>query len=189
MQDISLHLLDIIENSVRAGSKNIQIRIIKDANANFLRIIVSDDGIGMDSITIEKAQDPFFTSKTERKKKVGLGIPLLKQNAELCNGSFQMSSEPGKGTVLTAEFQLDHIDRMPLGDLKETLLSAIVGHPEVNFSIILTSLDKDKEKSFHFETAPIKEELGDIPLTYPDVIKYLKQSLNEGIQITNMEDV
>lgn len=69
MQDISLHLLDIIENSVRAGSKNIQIRIIKDANANFLRIIVSDDGIGMDSITIEKAQDPFFTSKTERKKR------------------------------------------------------------------------------------------------------------------------
>jgi len=69
MQDISLHLLDIIENSVRAGSKNIQIRIIKDANANFLRIIVSDDGIGMDPITIEKAQDPFFTSKTERKKK------------------------------------------------------------------------------------------------------------------------
>jgi len=73
MQDISLHLLDIIENSVRAGSKNIQIRIIKDANANFLRIIVSDDGIGMDSITIEKAQDPFFyqQNRTEKKGRAG----------------------------------------------------------------------------------------------------------------------
>ncbi|HOQ83297.1 MAG: sensor histidine kinase [Candidatus Syntrophosphaera sp.] len=189
MQDISLHLLDIIENSVRANAKNIQIRVIKDSNTNYLRLIVSDDGIGMDPDTLVKAQDPFFTSKTEREKKVGLGIPLLKQNAELCNGSFLITSEPGKGTVLSAEFQLDHIDRMPLGNLKETLLSAIVGHPEVNFSIILTALDKDKEKSFHFETAPIKEELGDIPLTYPDVIKYLEQSLNEGIQITNMEDV
>ncbi|HQH47377.1 MAG TPA: ATP-binding protein, partial [Candidatus Syntrophosphaera thermopropionivorans] len=185
MQDISLHLLDIIENSVRANAKNIQIRVIKDSNTNYLRLIVSDDGIGMDPDTLVKAQDPFFTSKTEREKKVGLGIPLLKQNAELCNGSFLITSEPGKGTVLSAEFQLDHIDRMPLGNLKETLLSAIVGHPEVNFSIILTALDKDKEKSFHFETAPIKEELGDIPLTYPDVIKYLEQSLNEGIQITN----
>ncbi len=189
MQDISLHMLDIIENSVRAEARNIKVRVINNVGTNRLRIIVEDDGSGMDQETLEMAQTPFYTSKDGREKKVGLGIPLFKQNAEMSNGCFKMASEAGFGTVLTAEFQLDHIDRMPLGNLKATLLGAIVGHPEVDFSIILTYREKAKEQSFHFETAAIKEELGDIPLTYPDVIEYIDQSLNEGIQNTNMEDV
>lgn len=189
MQDISLHLLDIIENSVRAEARNIKVRVIADTQKNRLRLIVEDDGVGMDTHTVEKAQDPFYTSKLEREKKVGLGIPLFKQNAELSNGCFKMASEPGFGTVLTVDFELDHIDRMPLGNLKDTLLGAIVGHPEVDFYINLTHSDRGKEQSFHFDTAAIKEELGDIPLTYPDVIEYIDQSLNEGIQNTNMEDV
>ena len=189
MQDISLHLLDIIENSVRAKAKNIKIRIICDVQDNILRLIVEDDGVGMDSQTLAKAQSPFYTSKEEREKKVGLGIPLVKQNAEATNGSFKMTSEPGFGTVLTVDFQLDHIDRMPLGNLKDTLLGAIIGHPEVDFTIKLISHERGVEKSFYFDTAAIKEELGNIPLTYPDVIEYIDQSLLEGIQNTNMEDV
>ncbi|MBP7194484.1 MAG: ATP-binding protein [Candidatus Cloacimonetes bacterium] len=189
MQDISLHLLDIIENSVRAEARNIKVRVITDAQKNRLRLIVEDDGVGMDTHTVEKAQDPFYTSKLEREKKVGLGIPLFKQNAELSNGCFKMASEPGFGTVLTVDFELDHIDRMPLGNLKDTLLGAIIGHPEVDFYINLIHCERGKEQSFHFDTAAIKEELGDIPLTYPDVIEYIDQSLFEGIQNTNMEDV
>jgi anti-sigma regulatory factor (Ser/Thr protein kinase) len=189
MQDISLHLLDIIENSVRAQARHVKIRVMNLSAENRLRIIVEDDGTGMDTETLAMAQDPFYTSKGERVKKVGLGIPLFKQNAELSNGSFQMASEPGFGTVLTVDFELDHIDRMPLGNLKATLLGAIVGHPEVDFSVILYYCDLAREQSFHFETAAIKEELGDIPLTYPDVIEYIDQSLNEGIQNTNMENV
>lgn len=189
MQDISLHLLDIIENSVRAQARNIKIRVIQNREENHLRIIVEDDGVGMDSETLEMAQNPFFTSKEEREKKVGLGIPLFKQNAELTNGCFNIASEPGFGTVLTVDFQLDHIDRMPLGNLKDTLLGAIIGHPEVDFFIHLIYRDRGMEQSFHFDTQAIKEELGDIPLTYPDVIEYIDQSLNEGILNTNMEDV
>ncbi len=189
MQDISLHLLDIIENSVRAQSALIKVRVILSPAENKLRIIVEDDGTGMDSDTLLQAQNPFYTSKAEREKKVGLGIPLFRQNAELTNGSFHMTSEPGFGTVLTVDFDLDHIDRMPLGNLKATLLGSIIGHPEVDFSIMLMYRERGKEQSFHFETAAIKEELGDIPLTYPDVIEYIDQSLNEGIQNTNMEDV
>ena len=189
MQDISLHLLDIIENSVRAEAKNIKIRIIRNVQDNILRFIVEDDGTGMDSQTLKKAEDPFYTSKMEREKKVGLGIPLVKQNAEAANGSFTITSEPGFGTVLTVDFQLDHIDRMPLGNLKDTLLGAIIGHPEVDFTIKLSSYENGIEKSFYFDTTAIKEELGDIPLTYPDVIEYINQSLLEGIQNTNMEDV
>jgi len=189
MQDISLHLLDIIENSVRAEAHQIKIRIIQDVLAETLRCIIEDDGIGMDARTLEDAQNPFYSSKVERVKKVGLGIPLFKQNAEACGGEFQMTSEPGFGTVLRADFALGHIDRMPLGDLKSTLLGAIVGHQEIDFSINLIYKERGKEQSFHFDTAAIKEELGDIPLTYPDVIEYIEQSLSEGIQNTNMEEV
>jgi len=96
-----------------------------------------------------------------------------------------MTSAPGFVTVLTVDFQLDHIDRMPLGNLKDTLLGVIIGHPEVDFSIKLISHEQGVEKSFYFETAAIKEELGNIPLTYPDVIEYIDKSL----QNTNMEDV
>jgi len=189
MQDISLHLLDIIENSVRAGAKTIRIRVINDEIANLLRFIIEDDGCGMDSDTLQMAQDPFFTSKAEREKKVGLGIPLFKQNAELSNGHFTLTSEPGLGTVIRADFENNNIDRLPLGSLKDTLLGAIVGHQEVNFFVNLISKNKGKEQSFHFDTEVIKEELGDIPLTYPDVIDYIEHSLIEGIQNTNMENV
>jgi len=189
MQDISLHLLDIIENSVRAGARRIRIRIINNTQDNYLRLIVEDDGCGMDNETLMQAQNPFYTTKEDRIKKVGLGIPLFKQNAELCNGSFDLTSQPGLGTVLTAEFQTDHIDRMPLGSLEDTLLGAIIGHQDVDFYINLISCDKGKQQSFHFDTEVIKSELGDIPLTYPDVIEYIQQSIKEGIQHTNMEDV
>mgnify|MGYP000935037120 CR=1 FL=1 len=189
MQDISLHLLDVIENSVRAEAKNVKVRVINNVLKNRLRIIVEDDGTGMDSHTLEMAQDPFYTSKVERVKKVGLGIPLFKQNAELVGGAFNMASEPGFGTVLTVDFALDHIDRMPLGNLKDTLLGAIIGHPEVDFFIHLLYRDKGVEQCFHFDTSAIKEELGGIPLTYPDVIEYIDQALFEGIQNTNMEAV
>ncbi len=189
MQDISLHLLDIIENSVRADARHIKVRVIHDVPENLLRLIVEDDGCGMDSHTVEMAQNPFYTSKLEREKKVGLGIPLFKQNAEQCNGTFKMASEPGFGTVMTVDFQLDHIDRMPLGNLKDTLLGAIIGHQEIDFYVNLIYQNRCVQQSFLFDTAAIKEELGDIPLTYPDVIEYIDQSLYEGIQNTNMEDV
>ncbi|MDD2331353.1 MAG: ATP-binding protein [Candidatus Cloacimonetes bacterium] len=189
MQDISLHLLDIIENSVRAEAKLVKIRIINDASENLLRLIIEDDGIGMDAATLDEAQNPFYTSKVERVKKVGLGIPLFKQNAELSGGEFNITSEPGYGTVLRADFELDHIDRMPLGNLKDTLLGSIIGHQEVDYAINLIFRERGMEQTFHFDAAAIKEELGEIPLTYPDVIEYIEQSLIEGIQNTNMEDV
>lgn len=100
-----------------------------------------------------------------------------------------MASEPGFGTVLTVDLVLDHIDRMPLGNLKDTLLGVIIGHPDIDFFIQLIYRDRSVEHCFHFDTKVIREELGDIPLTYPDVIEYIDQSLYEGIQNTNMEDV
>ena len=189
MQDISLHLLDIIENSVRAKARNIWITILIQHSDNLLRIIVKDDGSGMDYDTLQAAQNPFYTTKTERIKKVGLGIPLFKENAERCDGSFIIESLIGKGTTITADFAYDHIDRMPLGSITDTILTSIMGHnqTDIHLDLLNQKLDTDALE-FKFSTALVKQELGDIPLTYPDVITFLNEMLNEGINNTDMEE-
>lgn len=190
MQDISLHLLDIIENSVRAKARNIWISIRIEVFRNKLELMILDDGSGMDAETLENAQNPFYTTKLEREKKVGLGIPLFKQNAEMCNGSFFMKSEPGVGTELKAIFELSHVDRMPLGKIGDTMLGCIIGHPEADFHLKLERLMISGEvHEFEFSTAEVKKELGDIPITYPDVIMYVDSAINEGIKNTKMEEI
>jgi|SRR5690554_1301696 signal transduction histidine kinase len=182
MEDISLHLLDIIENSARAESSLVQISIEINKKENSLKIRVEDDGHGMDEDMLINSQNPFFTTKTDRVKKVGLGIPLFKQNAELCDGSFEMTSELNKGTVITAEFRLDHIDRMPLGDIGDTIVAAIFGHQETDFRLTLKAVDEnDERREFSFDTEEIKQELGDVPLSHPEVTSFIRSYLNEGI--------
>ncbi|RPI30832.1 MAG: ATP-binding protein, partial [Chloroflexota bacterium] len=111
MREIALHLLDIAENSVAAGAKNIAISVCEDLTSDRLRASVSDDGKGMDADLVARVTDPFVTSRTTRK--VGLGIPLFKAAAEACNGCLDIVSQPGKGTCIEVEFQHSHIDRMP----------------------------------------------------------------------------
>lgn len=189
MQDISLHLLDIIENSVRAKAENIRIQIIIEVLRNKLIILVKDDGLGMDNITLKKAQDPFYTTKSERVKKIGLGIPLFKQNAEMCNGRFNMSSIPGEGTDLIAEFQFDHVDRLPLGNIEDTMLTLIVGHQDVDFHIkLIRKMISGDDLSYDLSTIELKKELGDIPLSYPDVIQFIEKDIKQGIIKTKMEE-
>ncbi|MCB5251304.1 MAG: sensor histidine kinase [Candidatus Cloacimonadales bacterium] len=189
MQDLSLHLMDIIENSARAQCGLICITIGIDEVKNIMSFEVVDDGVGMDEETLYSAQNPFYTSKSERKKKIGLGIPLFKENAERCNGVFKMESTLNKGTRLYAEFEYNHIDRMPLGTINDTLLSSIIGHSELDFFIKVFHIFKDKQtKEFTLDTKEIKSELGDIPITWPDVIMYLKDTINEGIKNIELEE-
>lgn len=189
MQDLSLHILDIVENSVRAQARNIWINVELNIMRNRLIIRIKDDGTGMDQAALEKAHDPFYTTKTERVRKVGLGIPLFKQNAENSQGNFQISSEPGQGTEIMAEFRYDHIDRMPLGRISDTLLAGIIGHPDTDFIIHLKRIKLDGEiLEFQFSTREIKAVLGDVPLTYPDVIDYLQDIIQSGIKKIKMEE-
>jgi signal transduction histidine kinase len=103
VRELTLHLLDIAENSIAAGAKTIKISVIEDTQKDILRLSVEDDGKGMDAETVQKVVDPFVTSRTTRK--VGLGIPLLKEAAEACNGWLKISSEPGKGTKVDVQIQ------------------------------------------------------------------------------------
>lgn len=132
MEDISLHILDIAENSIRAKAKTVNIILIEDKKNNLLTLTIEDDGEGMDDKTKEYALNPFFTTKNG--KKVGLGLAFLSQSAEEAEGGMKIESEPGKGTKITAAFKLGHIDRKPFGNLNESIKCLKTTHPEVNIT-------------------------------------------------------
>lgn len=175
MRELSLHLLDIAENSISAGASRIVISVREDLAADELWIEVSDNGKGMTPEMVQQVIDPFVTSRTTRK--VGLGIPLFKQAAESCNGWFEIKSEPGVGTKVTARFQHSHIDRMPLGNLEDTLLSLFLGTPEVNWVFEY----QYNQKCFTFDDTEFKEALGDLSLSDFRVIEFLSSILKDGI--------
>jgi hypothetical protein len=198
MRELALHILDIVENSVSAQAQNITICVQEDYVTDRLSISVQDDGKGMDAETVAGVIDPFVTSRTTRK--VGLGIPLLKAAAEMCDGSLAINSKPGSGTLVSVDFQLSHIDRMPLGDLADTFLSLLVAHPETHWvfsyrvippqdlqdsdmnSINFDLVELDTVKEFYLDDQPIKETLEDIPLCDPTVLAYLRDVFQNGIR-------
>lgn len=176
MRELALHLLDIAENSVSAKADTIWINVEEDHSADRLSLSVEDNGVGMSAEMVARVTDPFVTSRTTRK--VGLGIPLLKAAAEACNGGLTIQSTPGKGTCVKVEFQHSHIDRMPLGDLTSTILTLVIGSPEVHW-IFQYVVDGE---TFEFDNQPVKEALGDLPLTDPAVLKYLRNTLETGLK-------
>jgi len=178
LRELSLHLLDIAENSIAAGARNIHIKIIEETRTDLLQMSVEDDGRGMDAETAVKVVDPFVTSRTTRN--VGLGIPLLKEAAELCNGDLTIQSQPGVGTILEVHFQHSHIDRMPLGNLTVTILSLVVANPQVHW-IFEYQVD---DQIFTFDDAPIKLELDGVALTEPWVLSCLRGMLETGVRET-----
>lgn len=182
MREIALHLLDLAENSVSAGARTVEITICEDQRVDRLSASIADDGRGMDAETVKKVTDPFYTSRTTRK--VGLGIPLLKGAAEECNGGLNITSQPGAGTHIEVNFQLSHIDRMPLGNLASTFLTLTVAHPDTHWIFRYTARGSTKEDTFEFDDRPVKETLDGLPLTHPDVLTYLRQSLEEGLRET-----
>lgn len=180
MRELALHLLDIAHNSVSANARNITITVSEDSIADRLRLLVQDDGKGMDAETLQRVVDPFVTSRTTRN--VGLGIPLLKAAAEACDGWLEINSQVGVGTQLEVEFQRSHIDRMPVGDIAETILSLVVGCPDVHWRYVYI-VDQNR---FEFDDAEIKKELSDVSLTEPAVLSYLRSYLCEITQEAQM---
>ncbi len=181
MRELALHILDIAENSLSAGATRVHIRIEENLMEDNLKITIEDNGKGMDEATLARVTDPFVTSRTTRK--VGLGIPFFKAAAEACQGYLQIRSKPGQGTVVEVLFKHSHIDRMPLGDITGTLMTLIIGSPEVNWIFDY----QYNQTAFHFDDAPIKAELDGIPLTTPAVIKFIREALNTGIAETRQQ--
>ncbi len=179
MRELALHILDIAENSISAGATRVKITIEENFSDDLLIIKIEDNGKGMDAETVARITDPFVTSRTTRK--VGLGIPFFKAAAEACQGTFAIQSEPGLGTRVEASFQHSHIDRMPLGDIISTLMTLIIGTPEVHW-IFEYQVD---EEVFIFDDEPIKQTLEGVSLSEPIVMKFIREALIEGIQSTS----
>ncbi|MEK7307926.1 MAG: ATP-binding protein, partial [Nitrospirota bacterium] len=179
MEDLSLHILDIAENSITAGAGKIRIKIIEDVKKNLLTIKIADNGKGMDKNTIKKAYDPFFTTKTVRR--VGLGVPLLAQAARESNGSISIVSKKDKGTtIITANFQHNHIDRKPLGAIEKTMIVLIAANPELDF---LYEHRRNKH-AYSLDTVKIKKNLGKIRINDPKAIKFIKDSISQWLNDT-----
>ncbi len=175
MRELSLHLLDIAENSISAKANDIIIEVIEDLRIDLLQLSVHDNGCGMPPEMAARVIDPFVTTRTTRK--VGLGIPLLKEAAEMCNGSFELTSEVGVGTKIVVKFQHSHIDRMPLGDITTTLLHLLVANPSVHWVFKYRFNDNE----FLFDDEPVKAEIQDLPLSEPSILNCLREMLKSGI--------
>lgn len=132
MEDLSLHILDVVENSIRAGATEVRVRLTENRAEDRLILEIGDDGEGMDEATAKRCVDPFFTTKAG--KQVGLGLPFLSQSAEEAGGELVVKTAKGKGTKIIATYRLSHIDRRPLGDLDGTMRCLRETHPEIRLS-------------------------------------------------------
>ena len=180
MPEIALNILDIAENSVRADASLIGITVSVQPEEDTLTVSIKDDGCGMTTEQAEKVQDPFFTTRTTRK--VGLGVPFFKQAAESAGGSFQIGSEEGKGTEVTAVFRLSHIDRMPLGDISSVIHTLIVFNEQIDFRYTYGY----GEKKFVLDTREMREILGtEISFREPEVSAFIQEYLETNKEETD----
>lgn len=174
MTEISLNVLDIANNSIRANANLIEIIIQIHRDSDTLVITIADNGCGMTQEQIEKVEDPFFTTRTTRK--IGLGVPFFKMAAISTGGSFHIESSPGVGTTVKAIFGLSHIDRMPLGDMNSTIHTLITLNTQIDF--LYTYWFDDNH--FSLDTRELREILNDIPLNSIEVSTYIKEYLEEN---------
>lgn len=178
MKDLSLHVLDIIQNSTPVGSKDIYLIVKDSVKDDIISFEIKDNGWGMDAETIKRVTDPFYTSRTTRK--VGLGLPLAKQNAERCGGNFWIASEKGKGTTTYFSFVLSNIDRPPMGDLAGCFILTVAQNEAIHFVLDYTT----DSGQYVFDTKEIKEALEGISLNTPEVMRLLKEMIE-----TNLKDI
>ena len=179
MRELSLHILDVLENSVEAGSTRLELLIREDLKKDVLGIVIRDNGRGMSKEFVQQVLNPFVTTRTTRH--VGLGLPLFAAAAHRCNGDLRIESELGVGTTVTATFQHSHIDRAPLGDIPGTLLAIILSDRPVD---ILYKHWVDR-RTFELDTAAVRRELGTVPLSHPPVREWLETTLREGMEGLN----
>ena len=172
MVEISLHILDIAQNSIKANASVVEISVIEDISADLLTVIIKDNGCGMDADFLKDVTNPFRTTRTTRK--VGLGLSMFKSAAELTGGSFEITSQVGKGTTVVANFVHSSIDRQPIGDMASTMAIIIGGAPDIDYIYRYSYCGAQ----FEFDTRSVRQVLGsDIPLSEPDVLGWIEDSI------------
>lgn len=181
MLELSLHILDIAENSIRARARRVTIDMTEDREADRLTLEIRDDGKGMTEEERKRVMDPFYTTKKVRR--VGLGLPMLAQAAANTGGGLEIESRPGAGTTVRVDFGLSHIDRQPLGDLPGTIVALIAGSPDIHF---VYRHHRDG-RAYKLDTDEIKREIEDVPINHIEVLKYIRHDVEDGLREINAE--
>lgn len=174
MKELSLHILDIMHNSIAAKASLITLTLIEDEEKDSLFFEIKDNGKGMSKELVEQVVNPFVTGRTTRK--VGLGIPLLKAAAEQTGGGITLTSEEGVGTVISARFGYSHIDRQPLGDMAETMLGLITSYEDIDF----VYRHEVNGNEYLLDTGEMRQILGGVPFSQPEVVLWLSEFLKEN---------
>ena len=177
MKELSLHILDITQNSIRAGASLVKLTINENVDDNLLEIIIEDNGKGIPADKLPSITDPFVTTRTTRR--VGLGLSLFKDAAEGCYGRFEIHSEENVGTRVYASFAYDHIDRMPLGNMADTMCILMGCNEQINFSFTY----RVGEKAFTVSTAQLQEILAGVPLNTPQVMDFIRGYIKENMDL------
>ena len=175
MRELSLHILDIAKNSVKANASLIEIVIDENISENLLTIEINDNGCGMSEEFLKTVRDPFSTTRTTRK--VGMGISLFEAAAVACDGKLEISSVLGEGTKFKIFFRHDHIDRAPIGDMAGTMATLISGSPDIDF-LYRHTVDG---KEFVLDTVSMRNVLEGVPLDTPDVVSWIMEYTKEGL--------
>ncbi|MGI6110334.1 MAG: ATP-binding protein [Eubacteriaceae bacterium] len=177
MKELALHILDITQNSIRAGATEVSVEIVENTIQDSLSIEITDNGSGIPKEMLEHITDPFVTSRTTRK--VGLGLNLFQAGALACDGSFDIQSEPGKGTDVKAVYKRSHIDRAPLGNMPDTVVTMLMSFNGARL-VYRHSLDG---RMFCFDSQEIIDEVGDPELlTDPEILEWIRENIAEGLE-------
>ena len=173
MEDLSLHVLDIAENSINAGARNIEIIITEDSLTDTMTLEINDDGKGMGPSELASARSPFYSTRTTRR--IGMGLALLDEAAQSSGGSLDIHSAPLRGTRVRATFRLGHIDRKPLGNMAETVAALIAGHNDID----VTYRHRKDGRSVSMDTREIRGKLEGSPVDAPDVLAFIRRYLDQ----------
>jgi sensor histidine kinase YesM len=176
MRELSLHILDVVENGITAGGNCIWIEVDETRKKDQLKIVIRDNGRGMPIEKQDNINDPFITSRTTRR--VGLGLSLLSAAAERCDGTLRVDTQPGKGTEIEATFRYSHIDRAPLGDMAATITTLVIGNPGIDF-VYSHRIDGN---NFSLDTREIRAEMEDLSLSDPVVIHHLAETIRSSLK-------
>jgi len=175
MRELSLHILDLVQNALEAGATLVKLEIIENFAADVLTIRMSDNGRGMDEQLRQLVIDPFITTRTTRR--IGLGLPLMDMSSKRCGGYLTIDSTPGRGTIVEVKYQHSHLDRPPMGNLVETIKTILVANPALDF-IYHHTID---DKTFSISSQELVDTLDGVPLTHPDILTWLHGFLLENI--------
>ncbi|MGL5676024.1 MAG: ATP-binding protein [Cellulosilyticaceae bacterium] len=181
MQELALHILDLVQNSVRAEATVISIKVEEDTRKNQVIFAIDDNGKGMEESFVQRLTDPFTTTRTLRK--VGLGIPFVAQMCRECEGDLVIESQKGIGTNIKATMRHDHIDRLPLGSMAKTLTTLIMAKPTIHYVYTYTY----NEEIFELDTKKIQEVLGEVPINDYEILEWLQAFIEEGTQQARQE--